>query len=116
MKTNDTPPPADDPEANTAALPRTPCSAWLATSILGLADPKPIPSEVSKCPECGGALSFQLDCWEEEWGGLALECENEEWQDGESDEPDNHRWWQSDWQPVIDRVKAWLSKVYPQND
>lgn len=38
----------------------------------------------------------------------SMDCENEP--DIDSEEWDPHRWWQSEWQPVIDKVTAHLRR------
>ena len=71
-----------------------------------LATPEPVPREVATCPECGGALTWQAttsDIIED----MMLECEHEPNND-ETAQDNYHRWWQSDWQAVIEKVKVWL--------
>lgn len=73
----------------------------------------PVPKHVDTCPECGGIIHAFVVEWEEDTkkpvigGGIQLTCENEEW-DGEGW---NHRWWQSDWQSVVDNVDKWAGSV-----
>jgi hypothetical protein len=79
-----------------------PAPGWVR---LTLADPKEVPKEISVCPECGGRLWWQFTTTD--WlRDLHLECENEsvDFEEGE----DDHRFWQSEWQPVIDKVRRWL--------
>jgi hypothetical protein len=65
-----------------------------------------IPAAVAVCPECGGHLTLTEDFDLEGDDNPAMDCENEP--DIDSDEEDFHRYWQSDWQPVIDKVSAHL--------
>lgn len=58
-----------------------------------------------QCPECGGQLHTEIYEWDTvsgrpTIGGYTVDCVN--------DDNANHRYWQSDWQPVIDRVGIWL--------
>lgn len=74
-----------------------------------VADPQDVPEEIAVCPECGGNLTWQVTTTD--WlNDLSLDCEFEEMWD--EDEKGNvgyvHRNWQSDWQPVIEAVKAWI--------
>ena len=80
--------------------------------------------EVAVCPECGSEL--EIDCYE--WdlvtgfptrSGFNLDCKQEEedlddWIHNDDDTRDKrevmHRHWQSDWQPVIDKVWAWIQQ------
>lgn len=60
-----------------------------------------IPKQLLICPECGGRLDIEINEWQTEtglpvFGGFYLNCENES--------SVNHRHWQSDWQPAIDRA------------
>jgi hypothetical protein len=64
----------------------------------------PVPKTVAVCPECGGALHVESIEWIEETGiptsgGLSVDCENEE--------NERHRYWQSDWQSIINAVEKW---------
>lgn len=67
-----------------------------------------IPAEVAVCPECGGMLELMEDFDVDGDEPPSLSCANES--DVDSDEEDYHRFWQSEWQPVGDRVKAYLTK------
>lgn len=64
-----------------------------------------VPTSVAMCPECGGRLHAESAEWDSETGiptidGFYVDCE--------SDPDCNHRYWQSDWQPVIDRIGTWI--------
>jgi hypothetical protein len=65
-----------------------------------------IPEDVAICPECGGKLFFNedYDTDTESDEPPGIDCENEP--DLDDDEEDFHRYWQSDWQPVIDKISA----------
>ena len=65
-----------------------------------------IPEDVATCPECGGKLFFNedYDTNPESDEPPGIDCENEP--DLDDDEEDFHRFWQSDWQPVIDKISA----------
>jgi hypothetical protein len=63
-----------------------------------------IPNTVAVCPECKGILSAQ---WPSE-DDFSLDCENEA--ELEDSDRSSHRWWQREWQPVIDRVKRWMTE------
>ena len=76
-----------------------------------------VPTKVAKCPECGGMLVVRVngwgeiapDLWEPIVAQLQIDCENEDpygWY--------THRWWQSDWQPVVDRVREWALRRIPK--
>lgn len=70
---------------------------------------------VAECPECGGRLFMWCDEWECDTGkpvGIHLDCEHEpDFIDGRHRAGEfEHRWWQSDWQPVIDRVEKWARR------
>lgn len=63
-----------------------------------------VPAEITVCPECGGLLHVESNEWVEETGihtvgGLQVDCEHEE--------SLSHRYWQSDWQSVIDTIDKW---------
>ena len=81
-----------NPPTNSAALPPMAGSA--------------IPENVATCPECGGKLYFNedYDTDPESDEPPGIDCENEP--DLDDDEEDFHRFWQSDWQPVIDKISA----------
>lgn len=63
-----------------------------------------IPASVAVCPECRGELYAKSMSWDKTTGrpiGSALEINCVQ-------DPDlNHRWHQSDWQPVIDSIRKW---------
>jgi hypothetical protein len=83
-----------------------------------------LPKEVDICPECGSEL--EIDCYE--WdsvtgfptrSGFNLDCKQEEkdlddWTHNDDDTRSSrevmHRHWQSDWQPVIDKVWGWIQQ------
>jgi len=58
------------------------------------------------CPECGGHLSLTDDFDVDGDDNPAMFCENEAGIDSQDD--DGHLFWQSDWQPVIGTVSAYL--------
>ncbi len=71
-----------------------------------------VPNQVAVCPECRGRLLVQCDGWEDATGKpietcISVDCENEPDPDDPDWEDKRHRGYQSDWQPVIDRVRAW---------
>lgn len=79
---------------------------------LTVADPQRVPSEIAVCPECGGGLWWQFTTTD--WlRDLHLDCETED-EDEEAAgalglaSDNQHRNWQSDWQPVIDKVRRWV--------
>lgn len=63
-----------------------------------------IPTTVAVCPECGGELYAKSLSWWAETGqpsanSIDIHCR---------EDPDlNHRWHQSDWQPVRDAIAKW---------
>jgi len=69
-----------------------------------------IPNDVATCPECPGNLYAHCVEWDSETGrptttGVQVDCCNE-------DEPTcPHKFWQSNWQPVIDAVNEWAKAV-----
>lgn len=81
-----------------------------------------VPQDVAVCPECGGKLTVDCNEWNAGTGfpiesGFSLSCEAEEelLDDWVGDDTDlrhinevGHRHWQSDWQPVRDRVWEWI--------
>ena len=83
-----------------------------------------VPNDVAVCPECGSALSVEINEWSTEDGRcdgpgeFNVSCSREDdglekFVAGEIDEglyysDYQERGWQSDWQPVIDRVGRWL--------
>jgi len=70
-----------------------------------VATPFPIPRGVQTCPECGGRLYWQVST-DDGLEDLHVDCEN---QPEDIEEDDFHKYWQSDWQPVIDNVRDWIS-------
>ena len=70
---------------------------------LRLADPKHVPEEIAVCPECGGRLWWQVTSTDG-LRDMVLDCEYEEDMGGDTE----HRGWQSDWQPIFDKVKRWV--------
>jgi|KBSSwiStaDraftv2_1062776.scaffolds.fasta_scaffold383256_5 hypothetical protein len=75
----------------------------MTDKFITLANPLPVPKDVAVCPECEGTLIWQVTT-EDGLEDLILDCENED-----EDIPDTeHRNWQSDWQPIYDRVKKWI--------
>lgn len=76
-----------------------------------------VPQSVAVCPECKGRLYLQIDCWDADTRrahadgeGLHIECEREPEPEDDEFEDFNHQHWQSDWQPVNDRVAVWACK------
>jgi ssDNA-binding Zn-finger/Zn-ribbon topoisomerase 1 len=63
-----------------------------------------VPREVAECPECSGELYARSHSWIEETGqpiaeAIDIGCVND---------PDcNHRYWQSDWQSIVDAIRKW---------
>ena len=69
-----------------------------------------VPLKVATCPECDSMLSVRCIQWDSETGvphdvGLEIECESSEESQAE------HRWAQSDWQPVRDEIAAWCGAI-----
>lgn len=67
-----------------------------------------LPDGVAECPECGGYLHVRSIAWDAATGlplasALEVECED--------DENIEHRYWQSDWQPVRDAVARWAKAI-----
>lgn len=65
------------------------------------------------CPECGGKLFASVHESDAETGlpttcGIQIDCENENWND---DETWNHRWYQSDWLPIVEFVNQWAGAI-----
>ena len=79
-----------------------------AGSVSEFPELHPVPAEIAVCPECGGQLHWQRDGVDD--GDLMIDCAEEDWEDDDG----IHRGWQSEWQPVLDRVTAWLSKLNSQ--
>lgn len=64
-----------------------------------------IPGSISACPECGGklfaeAIDHIIESGAPTTGGLNVGCIAD-------DDVMMHRYWQSDWQPVVDAVAKW---------
>lgn len=71
-----------------------------------------VPRSIAICPECGNDLRVSCNAWDESTGqpyacDLQIDCENEKWFDDEEDKGFEHRWFQSDWQSVVDVVRKW---------
>lgn len=71
-----------------------------------------VPRAVAVCLECGHSLHVSCNAWDEETGqphgaDLQIDCENEKWFDDDEDKGFEHRWFQSDWQSVVDAVRKW---------
>jgi hypothetical protein len=75
-----------------------------------------LPHPLFACPECGGPLCFEVDCWSPFFGmahELRVMCseEEDEWMrafDSDEDPEWEHRHWQSDWQGVEDAVTRYV--------
>lgn len=68
-----------------------------------LAEPMPVPIEVARCPECNSPLTWQVTSEDPDLGGLVVDCK------GQDRRPENmrrHRYWQAEWQPIFNRVRA----------
>lgn len=64
-----------------------------------------IPDSVATCPECQSELYARCYAWHEDNGrplasGVEVTCIAD-------DETMEHRYFQSDWQPIIDTVRGW---------
>lgn len=74
-----------------------------------------VPGYVATCPECGGQLQAECYEWDEETGkptiSLNVSCIAEENLSEEEYVDQQHRHWQSNWQPVIDKVHEWAGVV-----
>lgn len=96
-------------EAPAAEVNSGSCSLERRVRRFPVAVPKPVHPDVAVCPECGGMLSWQVTTTDG-LRDMTLDCEYEDMWD--EDEHGNcgyvHRGFQSDWQPVIERVKAWI--------
>lgn len=74
----------------------------------------PVPATVALCPECGSSLHVHSNEWDTETGvptpeGLQIDCVAECEAIGQTFYDVSHRWFQSDWQPVVDEVREWAS-------
>ena len=83
-----------------------------------------LPKEVDVCPECGSELYVECYEWNSATGfpsqeGFSVNCKQEdkdidEWTHDEDDNRTSrevmHRHWQSDWQPVVDKVWGWIKQ------
>jgi hypothetical protein len=63
---------------------------------------------IAVCPECYGSLVVRNQSWDAETGkpyaaDLQIDCTR--------DPHERHRWWQSDWQPVVDLVREWAGAI-----
>lgn len=63
-----------------------------------------VPEAVVVCPECGSQLGCEAMQWETvtgrpSKGALNVDCLG--------DPECEHRYWQSDWQPVVDKIESW---------
>lgn len=63
-----------------------------------------VPTDICTCPECGAPLWVESIEWNEETGaptkgGLNVDCTE--------DKAGEHRYWQSDWQEIVDAVERW---------
>ena len=88
----------------------TPNRGCLQRLVIRPGNRLPVPVEVARCPECNGQLTWQVtttDGLED----LYLDCENET-QEEFVDRTDEHRWWQGEWEPVINKVKRWIRRSY----
>mgnify|MGYP000903357993 CR=1 FL=1 len=68
-----------------------------------------VPKLIAVCPECGGELAARSGSWETQTGrpvaeSIELDCMND-LRDGKA----GHRWFQSDWQPVRNRIYRWCN-------
>lgn len=82
-----------------------------------VADPKLVPENIAVCPECGCKLYWQVET-DDGLNDMSLDCENDDiWDENEDgDCGPVHRYYQSDWQPAIDRVKAWIRSANVASD
>lgn len=86
------------PETQTQAQPAVRCMTWLGE----WAD---IPQDIAKCPECGSQLEAWVDGWSERGGySVDVSCKKSGLM-----VVSDHLCYQSDWQPVLDVVKAWAN-------
>jgi hypothetical protein len=83
-----------------------------------------VPEKIALCPECGGTIFIGADEWNSETGwpsqiSFHYNCEQDEryeqqYEDNEIEFYSPHRWWQSDWQPVRDKIWKWLEQQIEQ--
>lgn len=71
-----------------------------------------VPRDIAICPECSSSIYLYCWEWDSETGepnadGFQIECPGEAFYEDESEEKYTHRWWQSDWQPVVDKLSKW---------
>lgn len=90
---------SDQPKGDVASL-----SLKRVVRRIRVASPERVPVNIARCPECDGKLTWQVTSTDG-LSDLTLDCENED--DGEGMDT-GHRWWQGEWQPVINKVKAWI--------
>ena len=67
-----------------------------------------VPAGVAICPECGGKLAVESSEWEDgtgkpSQGGLVVDCD--------ADPRMEHRYFQSDWQLIMDKIEKWCGAV-----
>lgn len=68
-----------------------------------LAKPLPVPPNVACCPECRSLLMWQVTSEDPDLGGLVVDCKA---QDSLPENMRRHRYWQAEWQPIFNRVRA----------
>lgn len=69
-----------------------------------------VPRSIAICPECSCDLECQMTT--PDIRDIAVDCVNENAAFFTPGSEGDHRYWQSEWEPVIEKVKAWLR----QND
>jgi hypothetical protein len=62
-----------------------------------------VPGSIAECPECSKTIVVMSHAYDEETNqpigsALQIECVDDE---------SGHRYWQSDWQPVVESVRKW---------
>lgn len=70
-----------------------------------------IPASIATCPECGGTLFVTNHETDDDTGrpiagGLSIDCGSDD-----DDSEECHRYWQSDWQDVIDKIRRWVNAI-----
>jgi hypothetical protein len=65
-----------------------------------------VPKQVAVCPECGGELTARATEWvagtrQPTESGVEIDCL------ADMEREFEHRYWQSDWQPVRDAITKW---------